>query len=62
MVEEMGSVDGNEISFEEFLLMTAMQIDTLSQILIEKGIITEEEFHAKFQEVQTRYIGEGQNS
>lgn len=62
MVEKTDTIDGSEISFEEFLLMTAMQIDTLSQLLVEKGIITEEEFYSKFQEVQARYVGEGNNS
>ena len=48
MVEGMGSIDGSEISFEEFLLMTAIQIDTLSQILIEKASLQKRNFTPSF--------------
>ncbi len=45
----------NEISFEEFVLINAIQTDTLAQLLIEKGIISEEEFYSKLKEVQAEY-------
>ena len=56
MVDETDPINDNEISFEEFLLMTAMQVETLSQLLIEKGIITEDEFLSKLKEVQAEYL------
>lgn len=40
------------VSFEELLRANSIQVDALSQLLIEKGIITEEEFFVKLKEVQ----------
>jgi len=32
-----------------------IQIDTVTQLLIEKGVFTEEEFHSKLKQVQAEY-------
>ena len=49
-------LEGNElVSFKEFMMASAIQVDALSQLLIEKGIITEEEFYAKLKEVMYEY-------
>lgn len=43
------------VSFKEMLIANSIQVDTLSQLLIEKGIITEEEFFVKLKQVQFEY-------
>ena len=43
------------VSFEELLMANMIQIDTLSQLLIEKGIITEQKFYTKLKAVQADY-------
>jgi hypothetical protein len=40
------------VSFEELLRANSIQVDALSQLLIEKGLITEEEYSAKLKKVQ----------
>ena len=40
------------VSFEELLRANSIQVDALSQLLIEKGIITEQEFFVKLKQVQ----------
>jgi len=40
------------VSFEELLRANSIQVDALSQLLIEKGIITEQEFFTKLKQVQ----------
>jgi len=47
--------DKEIISFKELLMANMIQTDTLSQFLIEKGIITEEEFFVKLKAVQADY-------
>lgn len=49
-------VDEKElVSFEELLRANMIQTDAVTQLLIEKGIITEEEFYAKLEKVQYDY-------
>jgi len=36
--------DKDTVSFTELLMANSIQVDTLSQLLIEKGIISKEEF------------------
>ena len=49
-------LDDKEVVHTDELLMAQMiQIDTISQLLIEMGIITEEEFYAKLKQVQGEY-------
>ena len=43
------------VSFKEMLIANSIQVDAVCQLLIEKGIITEEEFYAKRKEVQGDY-------
>ena len=39
----------------EFMMANAIQIDAVAQLLIEKGIITEEELFTKLKQVQADY-------
>ena len=43
------------MTFKEMLMANSIQVDAVAQLLIEKGIITEEEFYAKLKEVQREY-------
>jgi hypothetical protein len=43
------------VSFKEMLMANSIQTDALCQLLIEKGIITEEEFYRKLKAVQGEY-------
>ena len=53
MAEEL---DPNElVSFRELLFSNNVILDAVTRLLIEKGIITEEEFFAKLKEVQMEY-------
>jgi len=40
------------VSFEELIRANSIQVDALSQLLIEKGLITEQEFFTKLKQVQ----------
>ena len=40
------------VSYEELLMANVIQVDALSQLLIEKGLITEQEFFTKLKLVQ----------
>jgi len=44
--------DKELVSFEELLRANMIQTDAVAQLLIEKGIITEQEFYTKLKEVQ----------
>jgi len=49
-------LDQNElVTFKELLMANTYQTDALLQLLIEKGIITEQEFYLKLKEVQSQY-------
>jgi hypothetical protein len=43
------------VNFKELLMANSIQVDTLAQLLIEKGLITQEEFFKKLKEVQAEY-------
>ena len=43
------------VRFRELLISNTIQLDTVSRLLIEKGIITDEEFFTKLKEVQMEY-------
>jgi len=47
--------DKELVSFEELLRANMIQVDALSQLLIEKGLITEQEFYTKLKQVQHDY-------
>jgi hypothetical protein len=48
--------DKELVSFKEMLMAHSIQVDTLAQLLIEKGLITEEEFFLKLKKVQGDYL------
>ena len=43
------------VSFRELLISNTIQLDTISRLLIEKVIITDEEFFDKLKQVQMEY-------
>jgi len=43
------------VSFKEMLLANSIQMDALAQLLIEKEIITEQEYFTKLKQVQSEY-------
>ena len=43
------------VDFRELLMANTIQVDTMCQLLIQKGYFTEEEFLAKMKEVQEDY-------
>ena len=43
------------VSFKELLMANSMQVDTVAQLLIEKGFFTKGEFFAKLKQVQSEY-------
>ena len=52
---ELGKFKELLISIEELLISHSTQIDAVTQILVEKGIITNEEFAAKLKQIQMKY-------
>ena len=46
---------GEAVSLEELTFANTIQVDTLAQLLIEKGLISEQEFYSKLKEVQAQY-------
>ena len=44
--------DKEIVSYEELLMANVIQTDTVAQLLIEKGIFTEQEFFTKLKQVQ----------
>ena len=46
---------GELVSYKELLMANVIQLDAVTQLLIEKGLITEEEFYAKLKLVQAEY-------
>jgi len=43
------------VTFKELLTANAIQVDALTQLLVEKGIIKEQEFFSKLKQVQSQY-------
>jgi hypothetical protein len=56
---ELGKFKELLISIEELLISHSTQIDAVTQILVEKGIITNEEIAAKLKKVQMEYKSKG---
>ena len=52
---ELGKFKELLISIEELLISHSIQIDAVTQILVEKGITTNEELAAKLKQVQMKY-------
>jgi len=44
------------VDFNELLLANTIQIDALSQLLIEQGLITEQEYFTKLKLVQQEWV------
>ena len=54
-------VDPTElVSFKELLISNSIQLDAMAQLLIEKGIFTQEEFFSKLKQVQIDYMSRKQ--
>ena len=47
--------DKDLVTFKELLMANSIQVDALAQLLIEKGLISREEFFKKLKEVQSEY-------
>ena len=43
------------VNFKELLMANSIQVDAVAQLLIDKGIITKEEFFSKLKQVQMAY-------
>ena len=43
------------VTFEEIMIANSMEIEALTQLLVEKGILTFEEIFDKLKEVQKNY-------
>jgi hypothetical protein len=43
------------VSFKELLMTNTIQVDAVTQLLIEKEVFTEDEFYAKLKEVTYEY-------
>ena len=55
MIDAEKLVEKEMVNSEELLMAQMIQLDAVSQLLIEKGIITDEEFVAKLKQVQYEY-------
>ena len=47
------------VSFQELLMANSIQVDAIAQLMIEKGIINEQEFFTKLRQVQIEYERRG---
>ena len=47
--------DKELVNFKDMIMANSVQVDALAQLLIEKGVITEEEFHSELREVMAEY-------
>jgi hypothetical protein len=47
--------DSQVVTREELLMSQMIQLDTVTQLLIKKGIFTEQEFFTELKEVQAQY-------
>jgi hypothetical protein len=43
------------VSFKELLMANSMQIDAMAMLLIDKGLITHDEYFTKLKQLQTEY-------
>ena len=44
------------VSFEELIISNSIQIEALTQLLVEKGILTQAEYDAKLKQFQAEYL------
>jgi len=47
--------DSELVTFKELLIANSIQVDTLAQLLIEEGLISEQKFYEKLKQVQAQY-------
>ena len=47
--------DKDFVTFKELLMANSIQVDALAQLLIEKGLISRDEYFGKLKEVQLEY-------
>jgi hypothetical protein len=52
---EQKPIDKEQVSALELMMADSIQVDALTQLLIDKGLITEEDFYHKLKQVQTQY-------
>lgn len=43
------------VTFKEMIMANSKMVDTLAQLLFEKGLFTEEEFYVKLKDVDLQY-------
>jgi hypothetical protein len=48
------------VTFKELIITNSIQLDTITQLLIEKGLITYDEFTTKLKTVQAEYVSRKQ--
>ena len=51
--------DKELVTFKEMMMANAIQVDAIVLLLVEKGIITEDEFYTKLKQVQSEYDRKG---
>ena len=49
------------VDFKKMMMATSIQAEALAQLLIEKGIITEQEYFVKLREVMAEYNSKTSN-
>ena len=54
--------DKELVAFKEMLMANSIMSDALSQLLIEKGLISKQEFYTKLKEVQDQYMAAKRNA
>jgi hypothetical protein len=47
--------DKEQVSALELMMANSIRVDALTHLLIEKGLITEEDFYRKLKQVQRQY-------
>ena len=60
MTKKPGS--GETVSLDELTFANTIQVDALAQLLIKKGLISEQEFFSKLKQVQLQYEDQGVKS
>ena len=53
---------GDTVSLDELTFANTIQVDALAQLLIKKGLISEQEFFSKLKQVQLQYEDQGVKS
>jgi hypothetical protein len=48
------------ITYKELIITNSIQLDTITQLLFEKGLITYDEFSSKLKQVQAEYVSRRQ--